>query len=257
MRPEQPIVLVTGASSGFGAAIARTLGAQGCPLALGARRTERVEALAQELRQAYGIPVFADFLDVRDSGSTLRFADAAAEALGGLNVVVANAGLARGLDKVWDIPDADMEAMLHTNVEGLVKTVRAALPHLRKSGWGHIFAIGSTAGHVSYEGGGIYCASKHGEKALLQALRLELCGEPIRVTSIDPGMAETEFSQVRFDDAEKARAVYQGMTPLRPEDIAECVRWALALPDHVNIDELIVKPRDQASHTGAKVARRS
>lgn len=257
MRPEQPIVLVTGASSGFGAAIARILAASGCPLALGARRTERVEALAQELRQTHGIPVFADFLDVRDSGSATRFADAAAEALGGLNVVVANAGLARGLDKVWEIPDADMEAMLHTNVEGLVKTVRAALPHLRKSGWGHIFAIGSTAGHVSYEGGGIYCASKHGEKALIQALRLELCGEPIRVTSIDPGMAETEFSQVRFNDAEKARGVYQGMTPLQPEDIAECVRWALALPDHVNIDELIVKPRDQASHTGAKVARRS
>lgn len=257
MRPEQPIVLITGASSGFGAAIARTLAAQGCALALGARRTDRVEALAQELRKAHGVPVFADFLDVRDSGSAIRFADAAAEALGGMHVIVANAGLASGLHKVWEIPDADMEAMLHTNVEGLVRTIRAGLPHVRKSGWGHVFAIGSTAGHVSYEGGGIYCASKHGEKALLQALRLELCGEPIRVTSIDPGMAETEFSLVRFNDEQKASGVYQGMVPLQAADIAECVRWALTLPDHVNIDELIVKPRDQASHTGARVARRS
>jgi NADP-dependent 3-hydroxy acid dehydrogenase YdfG len=216
-----------------------------------------VEALAQELMAAHGVPIFADFLDVRDSASTQRFADAAAEQLGGLHVVVANAGLARGLDKVWDIPDADLEAMLHTNVEGLVRTIRAALPHVRHSGWGHIFAIGSTAGHQTYEGGGIYCASKHGEKALMQVLRLELCGEPIRVTSIDPGMAETEFSLVRFEDPARAQGVYQGMTPLQAGDIAECVRWALSLPDHVNIDELIVKPRDQASHTGAKVARRS
>ena len=244
MRPEQPIALIPGASSGFGAAIARTLAARGYALALGARRTERVEAHAQELRKTHGVPVFADFLDVRDSGSAIRFADAAAEALGGLHVIVANAGLARGLDKVWEIPDADMEAMLNTNVEGLVRTIRATLPHVRKSGWGHIFAIGSTAGHVSYEGGGIYCASKHGEKALMQALRLELCGEPIRVTSIDPGMAETEFSLVRFENRERARSVYQGMTPLQAEDVAECVRWALELPDHVNIDELIVKPRD-------------
>lgn len=257
MRPDRPISLITGASSGFGEAIARVLAAQGCPLALGARRVDRVEALARELRAAHGVPVYADFLDVRDAASAARFADAAAEALGGLHVVVANAGLALGLDKVWEIPDADLEAMLHTNVEGLVRTLRAALPHVRKAGWGHIFALGSTAGHTTYEGGGIYCASKHGEKALLQVLRLELCGEPIRVTSIDPGMAQTEFSLVRLGDPVKAAAVYQGMTPLQAEDIAECVRWVLALPDHVNIDEIIIKPRDQGSHTGARVARRS
>lgn len=256
MRPAHPIVLITGASSGFGEATARLLAAQGCPLALGARRTERVAALADELRRAHGVPVFADFLDVREAASCTRFAEAAAQALGGLHVVIANAGLARGLDKVWEIPDADLEAMLRTNVEGLVRTIRACLPHVRRAGWGHVFAIGSTAGHAAYEGGGVYCASKHGEKALMQALRLELCGEPIRVTSIDPGMADTEFSRVRFEDAAKARSVYAGMTPLAAEDIAECIRWALSLPDHVNIDELIVKPRDQASHTGAKVARR-
>ncbi|HJU84810.1 MAG TPA: SDR family NAD(P)-dependent oxidoreductase, partial [Holophagaceae bacterium] len=199
--------------------------------------------------------VFAGAVDTRETEPVRAFVDAAAAALGGLHVVVANAGLARGLDKVWEIPDADLEAMLRTNVEGVVKTIRFALPHLRRSGWGHVFFIGSTAGHQSYEGGGVYCASKHGVKALAHTLRLELCGEPIRVTSVDPGMVDTAFSLVRFEDAARARGVYAGMTPLAAADVAECVRWALELPEHVNIDELIVKPRDQASHTGAKVAR--
>lgn len=254
MRPSQLKVLVTGASSGFGAAIARVLAREGCALALGARRVDRVEALAEELRATHGIPVFTQGVDVRDSASAAAFVDAGAAALGGLHVVVANAGLARGLDRVADVKDADLQAMLRTNVEGLLYTLRAALPHVRQAGWGHLFGIGSTAGHAVYEGGAAYCASKHGEKAVMQALRLELCGEPIRVTSIDPGMAETEFSLVRLEDAAKAGAVYQGLEPLVADDIAECVRWVLALPDHVNIDELIVKPRDQASMT--KVHRR-
>ena len=255
MRPERPVALVTGASSGIGEAIARTLAEAGCDLALGARRLDRVEALAAELR-AKGAKVFTGAVDTRDTGSVQAFVDAAAAALGALHVVVANAGLARGLDKVWEIPDEDLEAMLRTNVEGVVKTIRFALPHVRKAGWGHVFFIGSTAGHQSYEGGGVYCASKHGIKALAHALRLELCGEPIRVTSVDPGMVDTEFSLVRFRDTERAKSVYAGMQPLRASDVAECVRWSLQLPEHVNVDELIVKPRDQASHTGAKVARR-
>jgi hypothetical protein len=215
-----------------------------------------VAALAAELEQAQGVRVFAGTVDTRDSASVKAFVDGAAAALGALHIVVANAGLARGLDKVWEIPDADLEAMLRTNVEGVVKTVRYALPHVRRAGWGHVLFIGSTAGHVAYEGGGVYCASKHGVKALAQTLRLELCGEPIRVTSIDPGMVRTEFSVVRFEDAAKAEAVYAGMTPLEAADIAECARWAVQLPDRVNIDELIVKPRDQASHHGGKVFRR-
>lgn len=247
MRPDHPIALITGASSGFGEATARVLAARGCDLALGARRVERLEALAADLRTRHGVRVHTGYLDVRDSASTDAFVGGAAEALGGLHVVVANAGLARGLDRLWEVRDQDLEAMLRTNVEGLVHTIRACLPHLRTSGWGHVFAIGSTAGHAVYEGGAAYCASKHGERAVMQSLRLELCGEPIRVTSIDPGMAETEFSLVRLEDASKAHAVYRGLTPLGAADIAECIRWSLALPDHVNIDELIVKPRDQAS----------
>lgn len=257
MRPDHPVALVTGASSGFGEAIARTLAAQGFHLILGARRVERVEALAAELRSAHGIQAFAGFVDTRDSASVQAFVNAGAEALGALHVVVANAGGAAGVHKIWEIPDEDLEMMLRTNVEGVVKTIRYALPHVREAGWGHIFFIGSTAGHVAYEGGGVYCASKHGIKALSQTLRLEVCGEPIRVTSIDPGMAETEFALVRLKDAEKAKALYAGIEPLVGADIAECVRWAVALPDHVNIDEMIVKCRDQASHTMAKVARKA
>jgi NADP-dependent 3-hydroxy acid dehydrogenase YdfG len=247
MRPEHPIVLITGASSGFGAAMARLLASQGCHLALGARRVERVQALADELVKAHGIQAFAGAVDTRDTASVNAFVDAAASALGGLNVLVANAGLASGTYKMWETPDEDLEAMLRTNVEGVVKTIRAGLPHLRKAGWGHIFFIGSTAGHQPYEGGSVYCASKFGVKAMAQSLRLELNGEQIRVTSVDPGMAETEFSNVRMKDDAKAKAVYQGVQPLSANDVAECVRWCLMLPDHVNIDEMLVKCLDQAS----------
>ena len=247
MRPEHPIVLITGASSGFGEAMARLLAAQGCHLALGARRLDRVEALATELTQAHGVKVFAGQVDTRDTTSVNAFVAAAAGSLGGLQVLIANAGLASGTFKMWETPDEDLEAMMRTNVEGVVKTIRAGLPHLRKAGWGHIFFIGSTAGHQPYEGGSVYCASKFGVKAMAHSLRLEVNGEQIRVTSVDPGMAETEFSNVRLKNDDKAKAVYQGVQPLKAFDVAECVRWCLMLPDHVNIDEMLVKCTDQAS----------
>ena len=256
MRGDSPIALITGASSGFGEATTRLLAANGYRLAIGARRAERIKALASELSEKYGSEIFCGRVDTRDTASVQIFVDIAAAKLGGMNVVIANAGLASGLHKIWEIPDEDMEAMLRTNVEGVVKTIRAALPHVRKSGWGHIFFIGSTAGHQAYEGGGVYSASKHGVKALAHTLRLELCGEPIRVTSIDPGMAETEFALVRLKDPDRAKSLYQGMDPLLGADVAECIRWCLELPTHVNIDEMIVKCRDQASHTMAKVHRR-
>ncbi len=252
----RPIALITGASSGFGEAIARTLAKEGFDLALCARRGERLETLAAQLR-ASGTQVHTGTCDVRERSQIVGFAESAAKALGGLNLIVCNAGLARGLDKVESIPEVDLDQMMDTNVKGLVFTIQAGLPHVRTSGGGHVILIGSTAGHATYEGGGVYCASKHGVKALAQTLRLELCGEPIRVTSIDPGMAETEFSVVRFKDEAKAEGVYKGMNPLQAEDIAECVRWVAALPAHVNIDEIIVKPTDQGSHTGAKVHRRA
>jgi NADP-dependent 3-hydroxy acid dehydrogenase YdfG len=247
MRPDHPIVLITGASSGFGAAIARLLAAHGCHLALGARRVDRVRALADELAATHGIRTFAGSVDTRDTASVDAFVADSAQALGGLHVLVANAGLASGTYKMWETPDEDLEAMMRTNVEGVVKTIRAGIPHLRKAGWGHVFFVGSTAGHQPYEGGSVYCASKFGVKAMAHSLRLELCGEQIRITSVDPGMAQTEFSSVRLKDDAKARAVYQGVKPLAAEDVAECIRWCLFLPDHVNIDEMLVKCLDQAS----------
>lgn len=246
-RPDHPIALITGASSGIGEATARLLAAHGCHLALGARRINLVEKLAGELEAEYGIPTFTGFVDVRDSSSVKTFTDDAAAALGGLHVVVANAGLAKRMDRVEAISEETWQLMLHTNVEGVIRTFQAALPHLRHSGWGHLFTIGSVAGHNVYENGGVYCASKHALRALVQALRIELCGEPIRLTTVDPGLVETNFSRVRLEDEAKAKAVYQGMTPLMASDIAECIRWALTLPNHVNIDEIIIAPRDQAS----------
>lgn len=257
MRPDHPIALITGASSGFGEATARLLAAQGCHLALGARRVEKVRALAEELAAKHGVRTFSGALDTRDTASVDRFVAGAAEALGGIHVVVANAGLARGTDRMDSVLEEDWQAMLHTNVEGVIRTFKATLPHVRKSGWGHYFTIGSTAGHWVYEGGGAYCASKHALKALTRTLRLELCGEPIRITEVDPGMAVTEFSLVRLRDAGKADEVYKGVEPLEANDVAECIRWSLALPDHVNIDQIIVKCRDQASHNGTKVHRRA
>jgi NADP-dependent 3-hydroxy acid dehydrogenase YdfG len=257
MRPEHPVALITGASSGFGEATARLLAAEGFHLALGARRADKVEALASELAARHGIRTFASALDTRETASVEAFVGKAAEALGALHVVVANAGLARGVDTLATVLEADWQAMLHTNVEGVIRTIKATLPHVRKAGWGHYITVGSTAGHWIYEGGAAYCASKHALKALVRTLRLELCGEPIRVTTVDPGMAVTEFSMVRLEDQAKADAVYKGVEPLMAVDVAECIRWALALPDHVNIDEIIVKCRDQASHNGTRVHRRA
>jgi NADP-dependent 3-hydroxy acid dehydrogenase YdfG len=257
MRPEQPIVLITGASSGFGEATARLLAAQGCHLALGARRTQKVEDLARELAEAHGVKTYAASLDTRSTPSVTAFVEGAVKALGGLHVVVANAGLARGTDKLDSVLEEDWQAMLHTNVEGVIRTIKTTLPFVRQSGWGHYFTIGSTAGHWIYEGGAAYCASKHALKALVRTLRLELCGEPIRITSVDPGMAVTEFSQVRLRDDEKADAVYKGVEPLRAVDVAECIRWSLSLPETVNIDEIIVKCRDQASHNGTRIHRKA
>jgi len=247
MRPEHPIALITGASSGFGEATARLLAANGCHVALGARRVERVQALAAELTAAHGIQAYAGALDTRDTASMEAFVAGAVAALGGLNVVVANAGLARGTARIESVLEEDWQAMLHTNVEGVIRTLKTTLPHVRKSGWGHFFTIGSTASHEVYEGGGAYCASKHALKALTRALRLELNGEPIRITEVDPGMAITEFSNVRLRDDSKAAAIYVGVEPLSAYDVAECIRWSLSLPDHVNIDGLIVKCRDQAA----------
>ncbi len=234
------IAVITGASSGIGAATARALAADGFEVVLGARRLERLEDLAAETGgRAAG-------LDVSDEDSVRRFvAD-----LPRCDVLVNNAGGALGLAPVGESDEEKWQQMYEANVLGTMRMTRALLPALVDSGDGHVIGVTSIAAFESYRGGAGYTAAKHAQRSLLRALRLELLGQPVRVTEIAPGMVETEFSLVRFEgDEEAAARVYEGMTPLRAEDVAECIRWAVAQPSHVNIDEIVVRPRDQAAAT--------
>lgn len=231
---------ITGASSGIGAATARALAGEGYRTVLGARRLDRLEALAAEVGGE------AVELDVADSGSVAAFADR----LEVCDVLVNNAGGALGLDPVAGADEEQWLRMYEANVMGTMRMTRALLPWLVASGDGHVVSVTSIAAFETYRGGAGYTAAKHAQRAMLRTLRLELLGEPVRFTEVAPGMVETEFSLVRFGgDEEAARRVYEGMEPLRAEDVAECIRWALAQPSHVNVDEIVVRPRDQATAT--------
>ena len=241
---EQKIAVVTGASSGIGAATARALSAAGYRVIVGARRLERLEALSQEINGE------ARVLDVADPASVTTFCAAVPPAL---HLLVNNAGGALGLEPVAEARDEDWETMYQTNVLGLMRVTRALLPNLLE-GRGHIVNITSIAGRDVYPGGAGYTAAKHAARAVTETLRIELNGTPVRVTDLAPGMVETEFSEVRFHgDTERAKGVYEGLTPLTADDIADCVVWVATRPWHVNIDELVVKPVAQAGP--GKVAR--
>lgn len=241
-------VLITGASSGFGAAAARAFAAEGSRLLLGARRLERLEAVAKECRALGAKAAEFQALDVTQTPSVTAFADWARLKTDRITVLVNNAGGAHGLDSIAEGKDGDWETMFQTNVLGILRVTRAMLPMIPQDAGSTILNIGSTAGHTAYEGGAAYCAAKAGELQITRVLRLELNGSGIRVSTVDPGLAETEFSLVRFKgDAERARKVYQGMNPLSAEDIADVLVWIASRPAHVNIDELLVKPVDQAS----------
>jgi NADP-dependent 3-hydroxy acid dehydrogenase YdfG len=234
------VAVITGASAGFGAAIAAALARDGYELVLGARRMDRLAAVAEPLGAR------ALQLDVTDPASVERFVGAIPRA----DVVVANAGKALGADPIATAREELWETMYQTNVLGVLRILRGLLPRLEESGDGVAVVIGSIAGFETYPGGAGYTASKHALRALVRTLRLELLGKPVRVTEIAPGMAATEFSLVRhFGDHERAGRVYQGMEPLTAEDVAECVRWVCSLPSRVNVDEVVVRPRDQASAT--------
>lgn len=233
----QKTAVVTGASSGIGAATARMLAAQGYRVYVGARRLDRLQALAAE------IDGVALMLDVTDPESVAAFA----AKIPVLNVLVNNAGGALGLEAIAELDEAKWLAMYQSNVLGLARMTKALLPQLRASGDGHVVNLGSIAGHETYAGGAGYTAVKHAVRAISETMRLEWLGEPIRVTEIDPGFAETEFSLVRFaGDAERARKVYEGLQPLSAEDVADSIVWAVTRPSHVNIDQIILKPTAQA-----------
>jgi NADP-dependent 3-hydroxy acid dehydrogenase YdfG len=232
--------VITGASSGIGAATARALAAEGYRTILGARRLDRLEALAIEIGGE------AITLDVTDPASV----ESLASRLDACDVLVNNAGGALGLDPIAAADEEKWLTMYESNVMGQMRMTRALLPRLVESGDGHVVGITSIAAIEPYLGGAGYNAAKHAQRAMLRVLRQELLGQPVRVTEVAPGMVETEFSLVRFGgDEATAAKVYEGMQPLSAKDVAECVRWALAQPPHVNVDEIVVRPRDQATAT--------
>ncbi len=241
------VVVISGASSGIGEACAEVLAASGVKLALGARRLDRLKDLEVKLRELGALDVQALALDVTDQASVDRFHDGVRARFGETDILINNAGLAAGLDPVVTGKDADWQAMIDTNVYGLLRFTRKFLPGMIAAGRGHIVNMGSIAGFFTYANGAVYAGTKHAVKAITGALRYELNGTAIRVSEIDPGMVETEFSVVRLKDDDRAKAVYSGMTPLTARDIAECVEFAVARPAHVNIDHVIVMPVDQAS----------
>ena len=240
------VAVVTGASSGIGAATARRLAKEGFDVVVGARRLDRLQVVADE------IGATAIELDVTDQASV----DAFCERVDDVAVLVNNAGGALGLDRFEDADDAKWLGMFESNVLGVVRMTRALLPKLEASGDGRIVMVGSIAGWEPYEGGAGYNAAKFGIRAATKALRYELLGRPVRVIEVDPGMVETEFSLVRFDgDAERAAKVYAGVEALTADDVADCIAFAVTRPSHVNIDTMIVMPRDQAGP--GKVHRRT
>jgi 3-hydroxy acid dehydrogenase/malonic semialdehyde reductase len=236
--------IVTGASSGIGLATARGLVAEGARVALGARRTDRLEAIAAELGEEN---VVIAPLDVTDPDSSRSFVEAAVGELARIDILVNNAGLALGRTEIADGSDEDDAIMWETNVQGLIRMTRLVLPHM-EDGRGHIVNLGSWAGREAYAGGGMYVGSKTAVRALTYVLRKELVGR-VRVTTVDPGMVgDTEFSDVRFGgDQEKKAAVYRGVEYLTPEEIADCILWSLTRPPHMVVDEIVVKPLKQAS----------
>ena len=238
---EEKTAVVTGASSGIGAATARALADAGARVAVGARRLDQLDEALVTLQ-----------LDVTDRASSERFVESAVSALGGIDILVNNAGLGLGRDPFWESSDEDEATVIETNVLGLMRTTRLCLPHIRDGG--HIVNIGSVAGRQAYENGAVYIASKYAVRGFTYALREDLLGRPIHLTTVDPGLVETDFSKVRYrGDEERARKVYEGVDPLTPADIAECVLFAVTRPHHVNVDELVVKALAQS--TGTRIIR--
>lgn len=241
-------VLITGASSGFGAASARAFGVQGAKLLLGARRLDRLKQVATEARKAGAAEAHAFALDVSQTKSVEDFVKSARTLTDKLDVLVNNAGGALGLDTVAAAKDEDWEGMFQSNVLGVLRVTRACLPLMTNNPGSYIINIGSVASRFAYEGGAAYCGAKAAGLQITRCLRLELCGTGVRVGTIDPGMAETEFSVVRFKgDEARAKKVYEGVIPLTAEDVAEAIVWTASRPAHVCLDEIVMKCTDQAA----------
>ena len=245
---DDSVVFITGASAGIGEACAFAFATEGARLLLAARRIDRIEEAKPKLLTAGATDVHLFSLDVRDH-------KAVESAIAGLpiewqaiDILVNNAGLSRGLDKLYEGKIQDWDEMIDTNVKGLLYVTRAVVPGMVQRGKGHVISLGSTAGEITYPNGAVYCATKAAERAISDGLREDVLGTPVRVTSIDPGMVETDFSLVRFHgDAERAAKVYQGLIPLTPADVADAIVWSATRPAHVNIARIVMTPIDQAN----------
>ncbi len=242
------IALITGASAGIGQATARAFAAEGAKLILLARRTERLTALSEELAQAHGIDCHILTLDLKNQKSISARLGALPKEWREIDILVNNAGLARGVEKLYEMKSEDWNEVIDVNIKALIAVTNVIVPGMVKRGRGHVINIGSVAGHETYPGGAVYCSSKFAVNSLSRGLKMDLLGTPIRVTSIDPGLVETEFSEVRFDgDTERAQKPYEGIQALTGADIAEAVLWSATRPAHVNISEMLVFPTAQAS----------
>jgi serine 3-dehydrogenase len=239
------LALITGASSGIGAACARRFAAQGARLVLWARRLERLETLAGELHKEHGTAVAVARVDVREREGVFAAARQMVEQ-GVPDILLNNAGLASGLSKLQEGDFEDWDKMIDTNIKGVLNVSRALLPHLVARGTGHVVNIGSTAGHMVYPGGNVYNATKYALRALNEGMNLDVAGTAIRVSGVDPGFVETEFSEVRFHgDKAQAKAVYRGFTPLSADDVADAISYVVNLPPHVNILDMVLMPTAQ------------
>jgi NADP-dependent 3-hydroxy acid dehydrogenase YdfG len=244
------IVLITGASSGIGAATALAFARTGARLLLCARRLELLIEMETSLMKAGAEAVLLFRLDVRDRQAVEADLASLPEEWRAIEVLVNNAGLSRGLTKLHQDDPQNWDEMIDTNVKGLLYVTRTVVPGMVARGAGHVISLGSTAGYITYANGAVYCATKAAEKAISEGLKIDLMGTPVRVTSVDPGMVETEFSKVRFrGDEERAAKVYQNITPLQPEDVADAIVWAATRPAHVNIHNIVLTTIDQANST--------
>jgi 3-hydroxy acid dehydrogenase / malonic semialdehyde reductase len=242
------IVFVTGASSGIGAATAMEFARLGAKLMLCARRLEKLQAMEAELRDAGAADLLLLEIDVRDREAVKRVLNELPEAWRSIDVLVNNAGLSRGLTKLYEDDIENWEEMIDTNVKGLLYVTRAIVPGMVERNHGHVINLGSIAGHMAYANGGVYCATKAAERFISDGLRIDVNGTAVRVTSIDPGMVETDFSKVRFrGDAERAAKTYQNVDPLQAEDVADAIVWAATRPPHVSIQSVVLTPTAQAN----------
>ena len=246
---QNQIVLITGASSGIGAACAKVFANAGAKLILAARRLERLQELV-ELSDTTSVQFHLLQLDVSDRSAVESAISSLPPAWSEIDILINNAGLSRGLDKLHEGDIQDWEEMIDTNIKGLLYLTRYVVPGMVKRDRGHVVNIGSIAGHQTYPRGNVYCGTKAAVRAISEGLKQDLLGTPIRVSSVDPGMVETEFSEVRFHgDSDRAKKVYQGVTPLTPDDVADVVFFCVTRPSHVNINEVVLMPVDQASAT--------